>query len=558
MGVILQAAYRRSANPTVSVPGPIDGHGDPWWYDHLATHMHEYAASGFTHFQLPPVHMTIGGPAATSDGYGVWWEYHLGSNDRPTRFGTEQTLRRLCAIGYANGLTPLADWVPHQRYGGNNGVYLYPSAAGKDQGRFPKHPGCFRGDAAFGRVADDPVPDPFWDIAFGDELCPINSVPKGYVLEGLEKAGDWLFRTLDLGGCRSDDTKGQAFEAVNRWVRYGAMQGKIMIGEYADGSHDTLAWWLNQVPHYCYTYDFDVKYRMRDMCNNGSHWDMRQLTGTGLASLGPAYATRAVTFIENADSDTNGFGTVVFNKLLAYAYILTAEGWPSIYYRDYATDKYCYGLKPKLENLIWIQEHLASGATWFRHAEYQFAVYERQGGPGLLVGLNNDIWGGWKQITVPTSFGPNTRLHDYTGHANDVWTDGNGNATIWIPPNDNGAGYVCFSRDGRMEPNTLNSFATTQLFEGAPDLVTGPAGPSGTAMGEVWCAEGTPLELKVESGAGLLVEVTGPDGQAAIPKGELHGVIASPGWHKLTAFSPSPEPYKVLVTYTAPKTLAGI
>src|SRR5207302_543519 len=206
-------------------------------------------------------------------------------------------------------------------------------------------------------------------------------------------------------------------------------------------------------------------------CNNGSRWDMSQLTHAGLASLGQYYAARAVTFIENADSDTNGFGATIYNKLLAYAYILTAEGWPSIYYRDYAQEKYCYGLKPKIDNLIWIHEHLANGQTWFRHAEYQFVVYERQGAPGLLVGLNNDIWGGWKTVTVQTSFPPNSQLHDYSGHAGDVWTDWQGRVTFGIPPNDNGGGYVCYSRVGQDMRLSAPGRATTQLFEGANDLL---------------------------------------------------------------------------------------
>src|SRR5215471_2887739 len=115
MGVILQAAYRRQANPTISVPAPQDGRGDPWWYDRIAMHMASYRGL-FTHVQLPPCHMTIGGPSASSDGYGVYWEYDLGSKEHPTRFGYLDILRRMCGIAFANGIVPMADWVPHQRY----------------------------------------------------------------------------------------------------------------------------------------------------------------------------------------------------------------------------------------------------------------------------------------------------------------------------------------------------------------------------------------------------------------------------------------------------------
>jgi alpha-amylase len=559
MGVILQGAYRRSANPTVSVPAPIDGRGDPFWYDRLAMQVHDFAAAGFTHLMLPPVSMTIGGESPPSDGYGVWWEYDLGTEANPTRFGTEQRLRRLCAMCHANGITPLVDWVPHQRFGGKKGIYRYPSSGGHDKGRFPKDPGSFRGAASAGRVPDDPVADPAWDIAFGDELCPINGIPHGYVLNELKRAGEWTFRTLDLGGVRDDDTKGQAFRAVTEWASHGPMKNAAIIGEYAEGNKDTLAWWLNNVPGNCLTYDFEIKYRLRDMCNNGSHWDMRQLMNAGLSALGPQYATRAVTFVENPDSDTDGFGAVVFNKLLAYAYILTAEGWPSVYYRDYSSDRYCYGLGPHINNLVWIHENLAAGPTNFRHASEQFVVYERIGAPGLLVGLHNDVWGGPKTVTVATSFGPGASLHDYSGHAGDIRTDAAGNAVITIPPNHNGSGYCCYSRAGLDRSNEIRSRKTTQLFEGASDLITSPAMPHGTAAGSMWCEANTAISLTRESGNGVQFRVTDPHGKIIVAPGTWTGATKVPGAHKITAISAGgDEPYRLLATFQAPQRLENL
>jgi len=554
MPVLLQGSYRRSANPTVSVPAPVDGHGDPYWYDHLAMQMQSYHGL-FANVQLPPVHMSIGGPSPTSDGYGLWWEYHLGTVKDPTRFGHIDILRRMCAIAYRNGIYPIADWVPHQRYGGSNGTYEYPAAGGVTSGRFPKKPGCFRGfsaaDFTAGRVSADPVPDPGDDYAFGDELAPINGVPKGYVQAELIKAGRWLYETLNLKGCRNDDTKGQAIQAVNAWSGASPMAQFPAIGEYAEGNKDTLAWWLSQVHGNNYAYDFEVKYNLRDMCNNGARWDMTQLESTGLATKGSYWALRAVTFVENADSDTNGFGAVVYNKLLAYAFILTAEGWPSVYYRDYAPETYCYGLKPEIDNLIWIHEKLANGVTWFRHAEYQFVVYERQGWPGLLVGLNNDIWSGWKTATVQTSFGANTQLHDYSGHAGDVWTDWQGNVTIGIPPNDNGAGYVCYSRAGLDSPlSTPVGGATTQLFEGAHDLLNGPATKTGAAAGRIWCDSNTEIHINISAGHPVGLVINDVARRKVVDRG-LSGKTLKRGWHAITAFADQPTPYRAYVTYTA-------
>jgi hypothetical protein len=123
------------------------------------------------------------------------------------------------------------------------------------------------------------------------------------------------------------------------------------------------------------------------MCNNSSRWGMSQLDHAGLVGISPA---NAVTFIDNHDTDLSL--PVIWNKLLGYAYILTSEGYPCVFYKDYSTDHGCYRLKPAIDNLIWIHENLAFGSTIARFKDFQAIVYERQGFPNLLVGLDSDRW----------------------------------------------------------------------------------------------------------------------------------------------------------------------
>ena len=49
--------------------------------------------------------------------------------------------------------------------------------------------------------------------------------------------------------------------------------------------------------------------------------------------------------------------------MMAYAYILTSEGYPSVFYKDYSTEPDCFGLQPQIDNLIWIHESLAAGGA---------------------------------------------------------------------------------------------------------------------------------------------------------------------------------------------------
>lgn len=554
MGVMLQATFKFPNGHTV--PSPFDGNRRvPWWWDRLAAQANSFRQAGFTAVLLPPAMKTNAGAFPVADGYGPFDDYDLGSKNQffsgPTRFGSRESLQRCTAMMRANGLDVYIDTVPHHRDGGTNYTYKYLGANGTpNAGRFPKFPSCF-----VPNVARDPIAGPVSDdFTFGDELAPVNATPKDYVMNGLIDSGDWQTRTLDAQGYRIDDTKGLAVEFVSRFLNSKAMQGKFAVGEYFDGNPDTLGWWVwdSGMNGRCCTFDFGVRFALQAMCNNASRWDMSQLDHTGFTGRDPVHA---VTFVENHDTDLNY--PTIWNKLLGYAYILTSEGYPCVYYKDYSTDDGCYGLKPQIDNLVWIHEHLANGPTTYRWKDFQFVVYERTDYPNLLVGLNNDMFNGWKTVTVQTGFGGNVQLHDYSGHSGDVSTDWAGNVTIGIPPNDNGAGYVCYSRAGQDKPNVVTRLATAQLFEGADDLDIGPAVAGKTVtIGRIWCDAGFPIDMHEESHAqGLTFSVYNPAGHALpVDHGRAH--THARGWHTLKVASKATAavPYRLLVTYTSTQT----
>ncbi len=564
MGVILQAAYRRSVYVNgraalISVPCPAD-RGTPdvdWWYDHLAHQANEFAKIGFTAILLPPLCKTISGAQPGADGYGIYDDYDIGNknqcNSIPTRFGNREQLQRLCAILRANEIDIYADMVPHQRQGGNNGNYNYLNAAGQMGGRFPKHPACFFGPESQGRVPRDPIAGPASDdFSFGDELCTVRSKPEGYVLNGLINAGDWLTQTLDLQGYRVDDTKGQVSHSVLQWSNSKSMAGKIVIGEYDDGNRNNLNWWVweSGIMGRAYAFDFSLHYELENMCNNPYNYNMGQLDHSGYAGLSP---TTAVTFVENPDTDTDGFATIIWNKMLAYAYILTSEGYPVVYYRDYSTDRNCYGLKPGIDNLIWIHENLAFGETINRWKDFQFIVYERTGDPKLLVGLNKDMNSNWKTVTVDTGFGPNVQLHDYTGHGEDKWTDWQGRVTISIPPNNDGLGYICYSRAGLSRERKIQSKTTKQIFFGDKDLDIDCANTMMRTVGRIWCAADT--DIVIGANNDFQYQVIGP-GESHIENKLGKYRTTKTGWHEIQIQSKTGiKAFHLQVLYQAPLTL---
>jgi alpha-amylase len=583
MGVLLHAHYRLVGQngQKIVMPAPVDSgtpHA-PWWWDHLASQAAELRGCGFSAVLLPPVCKTASGAASDADGYGLYDNYDIGSKNQvfniPTRFGDDERLRRMIAIMHACGLDVYGDVVMHQYDGGNDSTYKYLGADGKTlNGRFPKHPSCFVG--APPRVPVDPVANPQGNFGFGDMASYINATPHGYMLEGAIGAADWLTRTLDLQGYRIDDVKGMAVEAVRQVLDADSMAGRFAVGEYFDGNPSALHWWVweSGMGGRCQVFDFTLHWTIQAMCNGASSWWMGGLQGAGYIAVDPM---NAVTFVDNPDTDLSPGENVIWNKLLGYALILTAEGYPAVYYKDYSTDAGCYGLKPFIDNLIWIHENLAFGSTLTRWGnDPQVYVFERQGYPGLLVALNNDQSNSYAR-TVQTSFGANTQLHDYTGKHPDIWTNGSGQASFTIPRNDNGQSYLCFSRVGYTQGFAVNRRTTTQSFFGAADLDREPA-MNGRAVraGRIWCQHGTEVVVDLSADtsawtaeAEILFHLTDPQGKALAqqtctkksPHAQGRATAEQTGWLVLEVtgqgLADAGASYTMTVTYTGAQELAA-
>ena len=476
MGVMYHAHARffdKSGNK-ITVPSPVDPEtpNARFWYDYIAHNAQSWSKAGFTAVMLPPVCKTQSGNKPTGDGYGVFDQYDIGWKNQcysvETRFGNREQLQRAVATCRACGLDVYVDAVMHQLEGSNggDGVYQYLGADGKlGTGRFPKHPGCFRGDPP--RRPEDPVPVPFYDFAFGDEFVYKNSDPPNYTTDGMVEWGDWLTRSLDVQGYRVDDTKGTWVGFVHHWMTQKSMASRFCTSEYFDGNPDNLAWWVwSQMGGRSSVYDFTLHWALQDMCGGGS---MRSMDGRGYAARDPFHA---VTFVDNPDTDTSPGQQIVGSKLLAYAYILTTEGYPAVYHKDYAQEPNCYGLKPHIDNLVWIHEKLANGRTATRYIDDHVVVMQRLGAPGLLTALNNDTLNA-RTVHCWTSFPPGWQLHDYTGHhPTDIWVQNDGSVEFTVPSNYFGGGqsYVCFAPAGLGEPIKPQGIYASQEFFGAADL----------------------------------------------------------------------------------------
>jgi galactose oxidase len=576
MGVLLQGFFKMP--PNQAVPSPADGDASiAWWWDHLASQANLLRRAGFTAIWLPPVLKTSDGDKPGSDGYGPFDDYDIGSKNQKgslaTRFGNREQLQRSIAILRANGLDVYLDMVEHQRVGDTTPfVFRYLGSDGTpDAGRFPKDPTNFvpqvpRDPALGGPPADD--------FPFGRELAPINAKPPHYVFDNLIAAADWLTRSLDVQGYRLDDVKGLSTEFLLPFLNSKSMNGKFAVGEFFDGNRDLVNGWIFNplgMQGRPSAFDFPLKFALNALCDTPGGFNMADLDHVGLAGISPF---NAVTFVENHDTDLNADQKIIINKMLGYAYILTSEGYPCVYYRDYSTDENCFGLKPLIDNLIWIHEMLASGPTEQRWKDFNVFAYERLGGPHLLVGLNNDP-NNTRTIHVATGFGANVSLHDYTGHSPDVMTDGDGSVIVTIPKNQNGGSYVCYSRQGFAGKTfDVAPRSVTQEFDGAEDLDI-PAALSGKTIlvGRIWCGANSPLNLTLKPdvtgwtpNTSITLDVLSPDGSVLAasvfkqntPAGTvLETTAKQAGFHTLrltAAAAPAAKPniaFTLSVTYTA-------
>jgi alpha-amylase len=319
-------------------------------------------------------------------------------------------------------------------------------------------------------------------------------------------------------------------------------------------------------------FDFTTHFGLQSMCDDGG-FDMRGLDGLGYTALDPLHSA---TFVDNPDTDLSPGEQIISNKLLAYAFILTTEGYPFVYHKDYSTEPGCYGLKPWIDNLVWIHENLASGNTLTRYADAQVFVYERLGQPGLLTAISKDPWNR-HTITCATNFGANVQLHDYTGRHPDIWTDSQGQATFTVPSNAFGSGqsYLCFSRSGQGAAPALRQRSTTQTLFGAADLDIGPVRNGNTSLGRVWAAVETRITAEFRGllvpwpqGTSNVVELVDPAGASLASArigsngaAELHATARRSGWYSFRTTATglpqdSGSPFELSVTYTATQELS--
>ncbi len=511
VGLIAWGRFSDASGNKITVPAPSTDPGKPWLWDLLRS---EAAAIGstFDFVQLPPWSLAQGGAGSGCDGYGVFQRRNLNG----TRYGSLESLMAAIAALNAHGCQTYGDLVLHQMSGENGGpgVFRYPGADGKTMnGRGQTTPGWFRGgmkqnDPIPPFCKEDDVPVPADDYPFGRELSYQNCNPAHVTETDAKDYLVWARARTGAIGFRFDDTKGTHAPSVRRIM--DALPDIPFYSEYFDGNPANLNWWATSPPMSgrSAVEDFMLHWRIQAACNG---FDATQFDDGG-AGYWQWNSGLSVGFVDNPDTDTSPGQQVVFNKGLAYAYMLSLPlRLALVYGKDYFSGELwpgSYGLQPLIDNLCWINRMFAWGDYQVRWVDRDVHVASRDGNGGflgwsggLLTALNFNVLTP-RIITCSTPFGPNRRLHDYTGHHSDIWTDGNGNATFTIPSNaySGGQSYLCFAPGGVDGPYPRHTRATTQTYYGAIDLDVMPARNGPQKLPErLYCAKGTKVSLELSA-----------------------------------------------------------
>jgi alpha-amylase len=435
MGVLFQAFYWNC---------PGEENQDGTWWNFLASKIAELQRAGITALWLPPASKAanIGGPSMGYDPYDFWDLGDFNQKGRTkTWFGNSAELKAMIASAHKAGMDVYADLVLDHNNGGDaqeqnpiDGRTRWTKFT-PASGNFPRdwqsfHPSRY---------------ETFDTMAFGDmpDLCHRNP----YVYGEMIALAQFMVEQIGFDGFRFDFVKGYAPWMVKaiaelRYLGRAGAAYPFCVGECWDNIR-SVDDWLNSVNAYIdnpvNAFDFPLHYRLKDLCDTYG-FSLRTLAEPG--TLVQSTPAQAVSFVDNHDTIRDAGNAVIHDKLMAYSFILTHEGYPSVFWMDW----YNYGLAKSgtpngIEALVRAHEQLAGGGTTVLYVDDGLYVMQRSGfgqQNGLIYVLNNrgDGWNGtsvetqWQSARIePVAWGGSDN-----GQPDSKRTDVGGRADVWASP----------------------------------------------------------------------------------------------------------------------------
>lgn len=411
----------------------------------------EFKEIGFDYIWLPPANKGAGGQEDV--GYGTYDLWDLGEFDQKgtvrTKYGNRAELEAAIAALHKQGLKVIYDAVLNHRLGADEKEQVELKDGSKAEvwtkfnfnGRNDKYSKLkldwenFDGvdwNARTKQAGKFLFKTKEWDNSYeedylmGADLDYDNQEIRNDVISW----GKWLVRELGFDGFRFDASKHVDNQLIYDFVEevsQTAEKDLFFVGEAWENNPDTLIDYLNTVGQDRLTvFDFALRnifVKLRD-----GQLDFRWLGDKGLVNQ-PDYQNRAVTFVDNHDTERDGenqYGTesIFRRKLQAYCYILMRkEGVPSIFWKDY----YNSNLKDQLQNLITARKKFAYGDSYENETNdkntysYIRSGDEKHAGSGLVMLITQAVGDQLIEKEVNTG-SPETKYYDFTANVKETVT----------------------------------------------------------------------------------------------------------------------------------------
>ncbi len=400
------------------------------WYNTINEKLEDWADAGVDRIWLPPV--SKGQSGRFSMGYDPSDYFDLGDFDQhgtiKTRFGSRAELQGLINESHANNIEVIADVVLGHNSGGgkqdnpfrpgDTEVYsLFNEANGNASGKFNRTNAHFH---------PNDIHEKDEEALFFEKTDLCHDQP--YVQDWLWKRDDSVaeyYKKLGFDGWRFDYVKSFSPNVVKEW---NAKVGGFSVGENFDGNAEVLKKWVDESGSPAF--DFACFYKLEEALDR-----FKDLTFLERDMLRKIYPDKAVTFTANHDTekDENVNNNISFsNKMLAYSYILTHDGYPTIFYNDYENLTF----QKTLKNLMLIHSTIATGNIEVLKSDKEEYIMKRGGSesnPGLILYMN--IGRRAKKVEVQSNW-LNKNITDYSENMEIMLeTDATGKVELEVPAN---------------------------------------------------------------------------------------------------------------------------
>ena len=380
MGVLMQAFYWNC---------PDLEKRDFHWWEYVESQVASLSQVGFTSLWLPPASKG-GQDGGKTMGYDEYDYYDLGELNQkgtiPTWFGTKEALLSLITTAHKYKMQVYADLVLNQNSGGDASQVnpidhqtrwtLFQPLSN----RFKRDWECFQPSYY----------EEFSGVPFGDMPLLCHRNPNVYTeIIGYAR---WLLDIDDnetgigFDGFRYDCAKGYGAWMTRAIQELRGLRGDVEFNPFGVGevwdTDRSIENWLAEVNTWSdnpvSAFDFSLRDKLKNLCDTYGY-SLKDLNSGGtLLSDDP---THAVTFVENHDTEQSN--PIINDKILAYAFILTHQGYPCVFWKDY----YSYGLVQKdkpygIDALVRVHELWAAGTTSVLYTDDTLYIMQRNGADG--------------------------------------------------------------------------------------------------------------------------------------------------------------------------------